>query len=46
MIFVKSFTRYFYAVLGWESFSHIKPNLSYEADHYNYECGLGFDTFA
>ncbi|XP_071834733.1 uncharacterized protein [Apostichopus japonicus] len=37
---------YFYAVLGWESFSHIKPNLSYEADHYNYECGLGFDTFA
>ncbi|XP_033096631.1 uncharacterized protein LOC117100901 isoform X2 [Anneissia japonica] len=37
---------YFYAIIGFESFSGRTRNPLYSSSHYDYCCGLGFDTFS
>ncbi|XP_071481798.1 uncharacterized protein [Diadema antillarum] len=36
---------FFFSVLGWELFYDIPKDESYEAGVYEYNCGIGFDSF-
>ncbi|XP_070578004.1 uncharacterized protein [Ptychodera flava] len=36
---------YFFSVFGWELFYGATPDSSFDTDYYQYECGLGFQTF-
>ncbi|XP_071963410.1 uncharacterized protein [Antedon mediterranea] len=37
---------YFYAIIGFEAFSNKERDPTYSSSHYDYCCGLGFDTFS
>ncbi|CAH1793102.1 unnamed protein product [Owenia fusiformis] len=37
---------YFYGILGLEFFHGYEPVRTYESGHYEYQCGLGFDTLS